>query len=148
VMELLRGQDLDDYLRDIEAQGERMQVRALVEFMAPIVTTLERAHAKGIVHQDLKPGNIFILGRGGPNGVRLLDFGLAWSEASTPITRDGIVIGSPSYIAPEVWAGNPRALDFRMDLYSLAAIIFRALGGSVPFPVARLQDKLVAATTA
>jgi eukaryotic-like serine/threonine-protein kinase len=147
-MELLRGQDLDDYLRDIEAQGYRMEVPTLVEFMEPVVATLERAHQRGIVHRDLKPGNVFVLGRGGPGGVRLLDFGLAWSDASAPITRDGIVIGSPSYIAPEVWAGNPRALDRRTDVYSLGAIVFRALAGSVPFPVASLQEKLVAATTA
>ncbi len=147
-MELLRGQDLDDYLRDIEAQGYRMEVRTLVEFIGPIIATLERAHERGIVHRDLKPGNVFVLGRGGPGGVRLLDFGLAWSDASTPITRDGIVIGSPSYIAPEVWAGNPRALDRRTDVYSLGAIVFRALGGAVPFPVPSLQEKLVAATTA
>jgi serine/threonine protein kinase len=148
VMELLRGQDLDDYLRDIEAQGLLMEVPTLVEFVDPIVSTLERAHEKGIVHRDLKPGNIFVLGRGGPGGVRLLDFGLSWSEVSTPITRDGIVIGSPSYIAPEVWAGNPRALDHRADVYSLGAILFRALGRRVPFPVEGLHEKLVAATTA
>jgi serine/threonine-protein kinase len=148
VMELLRGQDFDDYLRDTEAQGLLMEVPLLVEFVDPIVSTLERAHAKGIVHRDLKPGNIFVLGRGGPGGVRLLDFGLSWSEVSTPITRDGIVIGSPSYIAPEVWAGNPRALDLRTDVYSFGAILFRALGGQVPFPVEGLHEKLVAATTA
>jgi serine/threonine protein kinase len=147
-MELLRGQDLDDYLRDTEAQGYQMEVRTLVEYIGPIVETLERAHQRGIVHRDLKPGNVFVLGRGGPGGVRLLDFGLAWSQLSTPITRDGIVIGSPSYIAPEVWAGNPRALDLRADVYSLGAIVFRALAGCVPFPVASLHQKLVAATTA
>jgi serine/threonine protein kinase len=147
-MELLRGQDLDDYLRDVESQGRRMEVSELVEYLEPVVATLERAHAKGIVHRDVKPGNVFVLGRGGPGGVRLLDFGLAWSEISEPITRDGIVIGSPSYIAPEVWAGNPRALDLRVDVYSLGAIVFRALGGRVPFPVNSLHEKLVAATTA
>ena len=148
VMELLRGQDLDDYLRDTEAQGLLMEVPTLVEFVDPVVSTLERAHSKGIVHRDLKPGNIFVLGRGGPGGVRLLDFGLSWSEVSTPITRDGIVIGSPSYIAPEVWAGNPRALDHRADIYSLGAILFRALAGQIPFPVEGLHEKLVAATSA
>jgi len=148
VMELLRGQDLDDYLSDIEAQGRRMDVRALLEYLEPVVATLDRAHARGILHRDVKPGNVFVLGRGGPGGVRLLDFGLAWSEISEPITRDGIVIGSPSYIAPEVWAGNPRALDLRVDVYSLGAIVFRALAGRVPFPVSSLHEKLVAATTA
>ncbi|HEX3594240.1 MAG TPA: protein kinase, partial [Polyangiaceae bacterium] len=88
-MELLRGQDLDDYLRDTEAQGYQMEVPTLVEYIEPVVATLEKAHQRGIVHRDLKPGNVFILGRGGPGGVRLLDFGLACSDASPPITRDG-----------------------------------------------------------
>jgi eukaryotic-like serine/threonine-protein kinase len=148
VMEYLRGQDLDEYLSDVEAQGHRVEIPTLVELLEPIVDTIEVAHDRGIVHRDLKPGNIFVLGRGGPGGVRLLDFGLAATESATPITQDGIVIGSPSYIAPEVWEGNPRALDLRVDVYSMGAIIFRALGGQVPFPVSSLREKLAAATGA
>jgi serine/threonine-protein kinase len=148
VMEFLRGQDLEEYLSDVEAQGDRVDTATLVELLEPIVDTLEAAHDRRILHRDLKPGNIFVLGRGGPGGVRLLDFGLATTGAATPITEDGIVIGSPSYIAPEVWEGNPRALDLRVDVYSMGAIIFRALGGQVPFPVTSLREKLAAATSA
>jgi serine/threonine-protein kinase len=148
VMELYRGQDLDEYLRDVEDQGERMDVGTLLEFMGPIVHTLEVAHDRGIIHRDLSPGNVFVLGRGGPGGVKLLDFGLAWHGGAKPITRDGMVIGSPSYIAPEVWAGNPRGLDHRIDVYSLAAVVFRALAGRVPFPGSSLREKLEAATRA
>jgi serine/threonine-protein kinase len=148
VMEFLRGQDLDEYLCDVEAQSRRVDLRTLVELLEPIVETLERAHDLGIIHRDLKPGNIFVLGRGGPGGVRLLDFGLARSGTSAPITEDGVVIGSPSYIAPEVWEGNPSALDLRVDVYSMGAVIFRALAGDVPFPVKGLREKLAAATTA
>jgi serine/threonine-protein kinase len=147
VTELLRGQDFDHYLSDIEAQGMRIETRTLIEYLEPIVSTLDVAHQLGILHRDLKPGNIFILGRGGPGGVRLLDFGLSWSERSRPITRDGMIIGSPSYIAPEVWEGNPRGLDLRVDVYSLGAIIFRALAGRVPFPTLSVREKAEAART-
>ncbi len=145
VMEYLHGQDFDEYLEDLETQGRRLEVPTLVEIVDPIVNTLERAHHLGIVHRDLKPGNLFVLGRGGPGGVRLLDFGLARSASTPPITRDGFVIGSPSYIAPEVWEGNPRSLDLRVDVYSMAAIIYRALAGQVPFPVTTLKEKMHAA---
>jgi serine/threonine-protein kinase len=148
VMELLHGQDFDEYLADLEEQGRRIDPVTLVEYLDPIAETLERAHALGILHRDLKPGNIFIPGRGGAGGVRLLDFGLSRSDTSAPITLDGVVIGSPSYIAPEVWEGNPRNLDCRIDVYSFGAIIFRALSGRVPFPVTALREKLEAARTA
>jgi eukaryotic-like serine/threonine-protein kinase len=148
VMEFLRGQDFDEYLADIEEQGRLIDPPTLVEFLDPIAETLEMAHARGILHRDLKPGNIFIPGRGRPGSVRLLDFGLSRSGTSAPITLDGVVIGSPSYIAPEVWEGNPRALDHRIDVYSFGAIIFRALAGRVPFPVPTLREKLEAAKSA
>jgi serine/threonine-protein kinase len=148
VMEFLHGQDFDEYLADIEEQGRRIDLETLIEFLDPIADTLDKAHGLGILHRDLKPGNIYIPGRGGPGGVRLLDFGLSRSEGSAPITLDGVVIGSPSYIAPEVWEGNPRALDRRIDVYSFGAIIFRALAGRVPFPVMSMREKLTAAKTA
>lgn len=140
VMELLRGKDLDEYLPELEARGERLPVSDLVEFLGPIVDTLEIAHDEGIVHRDLKPGNIYVLSRS--RGVRLLDFGLAKMLGTKPLTRQGMIIGSPSYIAPEVWKGEARWIDHRMDVYSLAAIVFRALGGRVPFPGATVREKV------
>lgn len=144
VLELLRGQDLDHYLADIEEQGRRMEVRTLFEYLTPIMDTLEVAHGKGILHRDLKPGNIFVLGRGGPGGVRLLDFGLAWTPESARITAEGVLLGSPSYIAPEVWDGDPTVLDHGVDVYSFGAIVFRALAGRVPFPATSLRERLAA----
>src|SRR5258708_37984500 len=132
-MELLVGEDLDDYLSEIESVGQRLSVYRLFELLDPIVDTLEAAHVRGIVHRDLKPGNIFVLEGG---GVRLLDFGLAKVLAASPLTNDGMIAGSPSYIAPEVWKGNPRVLDQRIDVYSLSAIIYSPLAGKVPFRVA------------
>jgi serine/threonine-protein kinase len=144
VMELLSGADLDDYLGEIEAVGQRLSVHLLFDLLDPIVDTLEAAHARGIVLRDLKPANIFVLESG---DVRLLDFGLAKVLAASPLTNDGMIAGSPSYIAPEVWRGNPRALDHRIDVYSLGAITFRALGGNVPFAGRSLIEKFQLATT-
>jgi serine/threonine-protein kinase len=145
IMELLAGRDFDVYLADLEDGGQRLSVYRLFELLDPIVDTLEAAHLRGIVHRDLKPGNIFVLDDG---GARLLDFGLAKVMAAAPLTNSGMVAGSPSYIAPEVWKGNPRALDHRIDVYSLGAIVFRALSGSVPFGGGSVLEKLHLVTTA
>jgi len=145
VMELLNGRDFDTYLADVEDSGRRLSVYRLFELLDPIVDTLEAAHVRGIVHRDLKPGNIFVLDSG---GARLLDFGLAKVMAAAPLTNSGMVAGSPSYIAPEVWKGNPRALDQRIDVYSLGAIAFRALSGVVPFGGSDILEKLHLVTTA
>lgn len=147
VMELLVGKDFERFLTDIEANGLRLPPHVLFEYFDPIVDTLEAAHLRGIVHRDLKPGNIFILDPARGGGVRLLDFGLCkLMTAASSLTLDGTIAGSPSYIAPEVWRGNPRILDHRIDVYSLAAIIFRALSGRVPFDAPTIFEKFQLAT--
>lgn len=145
IMELLDGTDLDMLLERVEAQGQRLGVGRLLALLGPIVDTLERAHAVGIIHRDLKPGNIQVLGN---DQVRLLDFGLAKVASSPPLTKDGMILGSPSYIAPEVWAGKPAELDHRVDIYSLGAIVFRSLAGQVPFAGESIPEKLRSSTTA
>jgi eukaryotic-like serine/threonine-protein kinase len=145
VMELLQGKDFDDLLVEIEATGARMSVEQLLRIVTPVVDTLETAHAAEIVHRDLKPGNVFVIDGG---GVRLLDFGLAKIKRSQPLTREGMIIGSPSYIAPEVWTGDVRVLDHRVDIYSLGAIVFRALAGRVPFDAPTIRAKLELTTSA
>ncbi|KYG10166.1 protein kinase [Sorangium cellulosum] len=77
--------------------------------------------------------------------VRLLDFGLVKVMQADPLTREGAIPGSPSYIAPEVWKGRPQEIDHRIDIYSLGAVIFRALAGRVPFAGASRVDILLAA---
>lgn len=148
VMELLTGNDLDDVLAEIEADGRRMGVRQLLDLLAPIVETLEKAHTLGIIHRDIKPGNIYVQSAEHPVEVRLIDFGLAKIDGARPLTRDGMIMGSPSYIAPEVWKGDSSILDRRMDIYSFGAIVFRALGGRVPFDSPNIRDKVKLITTA
>jgi serine/threonine-protein kinase len=142
VMELLQGVDLDEYLFTTEQRGERMSVARVVEIFDPIVSTLETAHASGILHRDLKPANIFLLEGG---GVRLLDFGLARLEKSAPLTAAGTVMGSPSFMAPEAWGGVSDLLDQRADVYSLGVILFRVLAGELPFSGTTLKEKFLAA---
>jgi serine/threonine-protein kinase len=98
--------------------------------MEPVVSTLERAHAAGILHRDLKPGNIFVQKDG---SVRLLDFGFAKFLRMRTVTLAGHIAGSPSYIAPECWKETTESLDQRIDVYGLSAVLFRALAGRPPF---------------
>lgn len=133
VMELLSGNDLDHYLAHWESAGHFFPVKEVPKIFGPIVNTLEQAHAMGIVHRDLKPGNIYVQSADRGGTVKLLDWGLVKVMSANPLTRDGMVAGSPSYIAPEVWRGNPRKLDHRIDVYSLGALIYRVLGGQPPF---------------
>ncbi|HEU4404057.1 MAG TPA: serine/threonine-protein kinase [Polyangiaceae bacterium] len=142
VMELLSGRDFEHHLRDLESKGARLPVAELFEVLDPVVATLEVAHAQGIVHRDLKPSNIFLTDERGPNRVRLLDFGLAKILGAAKLTAQGKVAGSPHYIAPEAWAGNPSALDHRIDLYSLGVLVFRALAGRTPFTTKAFAELL------
>jgi serine/threonine-protein kinase len=96
------------------------------------------------LHRDLKPRNIFVLDKG---GVRLLDFGFAKFTRMRSVTQVGMVAGSPSYIAPEIWKGAEH-LDQRIDVYSLAAVVFRALAGTTPFSGEGMKEVLIKVTTA
>ncbi len=145
VLELLEGRDLEEELAELEARKEFLSLRRIAELVVPLVTTLDAAHEKGIFHRDLKPANLFLLRAG---GVRLLDFGFARLRSSKPLTAVGMVMGSPCYIAPEVWRGRPDLIDHRVDLYSLAVILFRLLTGALPFEAESLSEVLVLTTTA
>lgn len=144
VMELLAGTDLDDALARLEEQNERMDLVRLSRIFDPIVDTLEIAHGAGILHRDLKPANVFLLEAG---GVRLLDFGMARLRAAAPLTAVGTVMGSPSFMAPEIWSGQTDRVDQRADVYSLAVILFRILAGSLPFGGQTLREKFLGTTT-
>lgn len=148
VMELLEGRDLESFLSEHERKGQQLPISDIVRIMEPVVDTLDRAHAVGIVHRDLKPGNIFLLSEQLGGGTRLLDFGLANLESSEALTAAGLVMGSPSYIAPESWAGVPGRSGARADIYSLGVILFRMLGGRLPFIGKSLVEKMRNATSA
>ena len=138
VMELLEGRDLGQYL-DQEGNG-KMPPDLVVEVMGQLARALDRAHERGIIHRDIKPGNIYLCdaGRAGEVFVKLLDFGIAKGvelSATNRVdsgTKTGSMIGSPFYMSPEQILGS-KDLDHRSDLWSVGVVCFEMLTGQKPF---------------
>ena len=130
VTELLRGEELDDFLVRHEQGGGRLNVPEALSLFQPIADTLSKAHALGIVHRDLKPANVFLT-QDAARRVRLMDFGFAKFGHLRSLTADGFVAGSPSYLSPEAWRNQP--VTPSMDVYGFGAMIFRVLAGAPPF---------------
>jgi eukaryotic-like serine/threonine-protein kinase len=135
VMELLEGRDLGAYL-DAELSCPPDLV---LEIVAQLSRALDRAHQIGIVHRDIKPGNIFLCDSGttGTNEVfvKLLDFGIAKGVDVPKIdsgTKTGAMIGSPFYMSPEQILGS-KNVDHRSDLWSVGVVAYEALTGKKPF---------------
>ena len=139
-MEMLHGKDFEDYLAEAEKVGGRIKAARLLEVLRPVASTLEQAHGQGIIHRDLKPSNVFIVDPAKGGGVRLLDFGLAKLLDASTLTTDGMIAGTPSYIAPEAWGGISKNLDHRIDVYSFGVIVFRALSGRLPPPSSNVLE--------
>jgi serine/threonine-protein kinase len=142
VMERLVGETLDERIKREGALPER----DIVDIMLQVLGGLAAAHGKGIIHRDLKPENIFLVRRqGAPTLAKLLDFGISKAvdadEADADLTRPGIVMGTPYYMAPEQARGD-RALDHRVDLWAAGVILYEALSGRRPF-VARNYNALL-----
>jgi serine/threonine-protein kinase len=145
VTELVHGQELGDWLEAAEERGP-VDVRTLIELLAPIVRTLGAAHEQGIVHRDIKPSNIFVIDPERGGGVRLIDFGFAKFTRMRGFTKHHVIAGSPSYIAPEAWLNRRSKFDQRLDVYSLAAVIFRCLARQPPFQASNVLELLQAVT--
>jgi serine/threonine protein kinase len=135
VMELLRGRSLEELLLAEKPLGRERAV----DIGLQILLGLECAHALGVVHRDLKPGNVFLAERPateqreGPI-VKLLDFGIAKVRASTEfqaLTRPGMVMGTPEYMAPEQAYSADQA-STRSDLYSVGVMLYEMLSGEIP----------------
>jgi serine/threonine-protein kinase len=146
VMEWLDGEDLEHHLEALEAQHRLMPLPRVLEITSAIANTLDRAHQMGIVHRDIKPANIFLTSYSGT--TRILDFGLSRMKWSKTLTQAGMVMGSPSYIAPETWRGQSKLVGHQADLYALGVIVFRALTGQLPFGENSLVDQMKLVTTA
>ena len=131
VMELLEGETLEEHLIDLEGFGDRMSAFEVLRTLDPVARALHTAHSKGIIHRDVKPAEHLPRRQERGGGVRLMDFGLVKIAGAEQLTQVGMIAGSPSYIAPEVW--RAQEFDHRIDVYSLAAVVFRCLAGRVPF---------------
>lgn len=123
-MEYVRGEDLKSFIR----RSKRLSIATAVDIAAQICEGLAEAHRLGVVHRDLKPGNIMIDGEG---EVRILDFGIARSLKEKGLTVTGSMIGTPAYMSPE--QAEAGEIDHRADLYSLGVILYEMVTGSVPF---------------
>jgi serine/threonine protein kinase len=130
VMELVSGRTLDAVL----AKDASLPQDRVVRIATQICDALEGAHQLQIVHRDLKPANVMLLSTG-RDLVKVLDFGLAKSlqpdSKQTMVTNEGQLLGTPSYMPPELVTGG--ACDGRADLYSLGCVMYRMLSGKTPF---------------
>jgi len=125
-MKFVEGGRLDEV-----AQTEPMSARRAAELLVKIARTVQFAHEHGILHRDIKPGNILLDKNGEPH---LTDFGLArLIEQESTITNSFDVLGTPSYMAPEQAAGHTKELTAAADVYSLGAVFYQMLTGEPPF---------------
>ncbi len=109
----------------------RADPREIVRLIAKVTRAVQEAHRQGILHRDLKPGNILLDGNGEP---LVTDFGLAkWLDASSDLTRSLTIFGTPGYIAPEQAEGPSAEVTASADIYSIGAILFDLLAGRPPF---------------
>src|SRR6266536_971682 len=116
---------------DAVATREVMPIRRAAELIAKVARTVHYAHERGILHRDIKPGNILVDAKGEPH---LTDFGLArLVESESTVTRTMEVLGTPSYMAPEQAVGNNAAISSVTDVYGLGAVLYQLLTGQPPF---------------
>jgi serine/threonine-protein kinase len=144
VMEYLPGLPLDQLVKE---HGPLPAARA-VHFLRQICAALREAHAVGLIHRDIKPGNVMICARGGiPDIAKLLDFGLVLplgsATADEKLTQEGAIAGTPAYMSPEQ-AGGQDLLDARSDIYSVGALAYFLITGQPPF-AGRSGVKMLAA---
>src|SRR5262249_16550758 len=127
VMEYLFGETLGAFLR----REKKMLPEVALPFIYKAASALSAAHKAGIVHRDVKPDNVFVIGEAGePYDIRLLDFGIAKLRRSN-MTVAGTTIGTAEYMAPEQGLADP--VDPRTDIYGLGAVMYRMLVGELPF---------------
>jgi eukaryotic-like serine/threonine-protein kinase len=125
-MKFVEGGQLDEVVRRTP-----MSIRRAAELIAKVARTVHYAHEHGILHRDIKPGNILLDAKGDPH---LTDFGLArLVESESSVTQTLDVLGTPSYMAPEQAVGNNAAVSSATDVYGLGAVLYQLLTGQPPF---------------
>lgn len=139
VMELVRGRSLSQVL---EEEAPLAPVRTLRLF-EQVVRGLRAAHTAGLVHRDIKPGNILVSrGEEGQENVKIVDFGLVKGPQDKRVTAEGVFLGTPNYVAPEQAQGLGE--DHRSDLYAAGVVMYRCLTGRLPFQGVSPTDVVMA----
>ncbi|HUA64491.1 MAG TPA: protein kinase, partial [Alphaproteobacteria bacterium] len=127
-MRLIEGPTLREYVGKVDSMAAQRQVAALV---ATLARAVHYSHQRGVIHRDLKPGNVLLDANGEPH---LTDFGLAkLVQRDSTITKTIAVLGTPSYMAPEQARGETKNLTTAADIYSLGAVLYELLAGQPPF---------------
>jgi serine/threonine-protein kinase len=129
-MEYVQGRELHDMLR----QGGGVPLADALSIIGQLLAALAYAHSHGIVHRDIKPGNIILVDGG---QVKVTDFGIARIDQLS-MTSHGSVVGTPSYMAPEQFTGDP--VDHRADIFAAGVVLFELLTGEKPFPGQRATE--------
>lgn len=141
VMEYINGPSLSAYLRSLHERQGRVPIGQIARLLPVLSSALDYAHSQGIVHRDIKPGNLLLysrtqsirLGEALPRDVEpmLSDFGLVRVMDSATQTSSGLITGTPAYMSPEQARGD--RVDYRTDVYSLGVILYELLAGQAPF---------------
>jgi len=142
VMEYLQGKDLSQII----GESGSLPWKRVRNITIQLCHALQAAHDQGVIHRDMKPGNILLVKRGNnPEHVKVLDFGIAKvlgqeGEANKGLTQSGMVVGTPEYMSPEQGWGQP--VDHRGDIYALGVLMYELLTGKIPFPGATMMEIL------
>ncbi len=141
VMEYLDGPTLAVYLRELNARRQRLTSEQIAKVLKGPAAALDYAHARGVIHRDVKPGNIMLrraTGQPAAPGITpvdldavMTDFGLLRMTGATLQTSYGSIAGTPNYMSPEQANGTPA--DYRTDIYSLGVVLYEMLAGRAPF---------------
>ena len=141
VMEYLMGPSLAVYLRELHKRGQRLEPIQVARLLITIAAALDYAHEHGVVHRDIKPGNIILHNKSKNVSIEqhltartepvITDFGLVRIAQSATQTASGAVSGTPAYMSPEQAQGLK--VDYRSDIYSLGVVLYEMLAGRIPF---------------
>ncbi len=137
-MEYVRGERLDRY-----ASSRDLSLEQRLELVAKIADAVHHAHLNGLVHRDLKPGNILVESGDSGDVPKILDFGVARvtdrDAAASLHTSTGQILGTVPYMSPEQLGDDPQSIDARSDVYALGVIAFELLTGALPYDVSRVS---------
>ncbi len=140
IMELLEGETLASRIK----RAGRVPQNEAANLVDQLLSGLAAAHDAGVIHRDIKPDNCFIVQKGGKDHLKLLDFGIskvAGDAREMRMTRTGVVMGTPYYMAPEQARGS-KDIDHRCDLYAAGAILYECVTGRVPFEAESVNELL------
>src|SRR5688572_2292548 len=140
-MEFIRGEGLRDY-----AESHHLNTRQRLEIVVKVCDAVHHAHQRGLIHRDLKPGNILVDETGQP---KILDFGVARvtdSDAQATMQTDvGQLVGTLAYMSPEQVLADPLEIDIRSDVYALGVILYELLAGRLPYDISRRLPEVLTA---